>query len=411
MKIKNIRAIEVFDSRGNPTVMAEVMLDCGARGQAMVPSGASTGAHEAVELRDNDMDRLNGKGVKIAVNNIETVIKDALIGRDASDQKKIDSVMLSLDGTENKANLGANAILAVSIANLRAAANCSGMPLWRYMGGVMKGRMPLPMMNIINGGAHADNSLDIQEFMIMPVGAKSFKQGMRMCVETYHALKKGLKRAGKSTAVGDEGGFAPDFKNEVEAIDFIINAVNTTGYKYNEDIRLSIDAAATEWFKGGKYKMPKSGRDFTGTDLCAYWRDLASEYSIASIEDAAAEDDMETWRDLTKIAKGKFQLVGDDLFVTNPKRLEYGIKEKIANAILIKPNQIGTVTETLETIVMAKQNLYATVISHRSGETGDTFIADLAVATDAGQIKTGAPCRSERCEKYNRLLCIENDFF
>lgn len=411
MKIKNIRAIEVFDSRGNPTVMAEVMLDCGARGQAMVPSGASTGAHEAVELRDNDMDRLNGKGVKIAVNNIETVIKDALIGRDASDQKKIDSVMLSLDGTENKANLGANAILAVSIANLRAAANCSGMPLWRYMGGVMKGRMPLPMMNIINGGAHADNSLDIQEFMIMPVGAKSFKQGMRMCVETYHALKKGLKRAGKSTAVGDEGGFAPDFKNEVEAIDFIINAVNTTGYKYNEDIRLSIDAAATEWFKGGKYRMPKSGRDFTGTDLCAYWRDLASEYSIASIEDAAAEDDMETWRDLTKIAKGKFQLVGDDLFVTNPKRLEYGIKEKIANAILIKPNQIGTVTETLETIMMAKQNLYATVISHRSGETGDTFIADLAVATDAGQIKTGAPCRSERCEKYNRLLCIENDFF
>lgn len=411
MKIKNIRAIEVFDSRGNPTVMAEVMLDCGARGQAMVPSGASTGAHEAVELRDNDMDRLNGKGVKIAVNNIETVIKDALIGRDASDQKKIDSVMLSLDGTENKANLGANAILAVSIANLRAAANCSGMPLWRYMGGVMKGRMPLPMMNIINGGAHADNSLDIQEFMIMPVGAKSFKQGMRMCVETYHALKKGLKRAGKSTAVGDEGGFAPDFKNEVEAIDFIINAVNTTGYKYNEDIRLSIDAAATEWFKGGKYRMPKSGRDFTGNDLCTYWRDLASEYSIASIEDAAAEDDMETWRDLTKIAKGKFQLVGDDLFVTNPKRLEYGIKEKIANAILIKPNQIGTVTETLETIVMAKQNLYATVISHRSGETGDTFIADLAVATDAGQIKTGAPCRSERCEKYNRLLCIENDFF
>lgn len=411
MKIKNIRAIEVFDSRGNPTVMAEVLLDCGAKGQASVPSGASTGVHEAVELRDNDMDRLNGKGVKTAVNNIETVIRDALIGRDASDQKKIDSVMLQLDGTENKSNLGANAILAVSIANLRAAANCSGMPLWRYMGGVMKGRMPLPMMNIINGGAHADNSLDIQEFMIMPVGAKNFKQGMRMCVETYHALKKGLKRAGKSTAVGDEGGFAPDFKNEVEAIDFIISAVNSTGYKYNEDIRISLDAAASEWFKNGKYKMPKSGREFTGNDLCAYWRDLASEYSIASIEDAAAEDDMETWKDLTKIAKGNFQLVGDDLFVTNPRRLEYGIKEKIANAILIKPNQIGTVTETLETIMMAKQNLYATVISHRSGETGDTFIADLAVATDAGQIKTGAPCRSERCEKYNRLLCIENDFF
>jgi len=408
--IKNIKAWEVLDSRGNPTVEAEIFSSCGKSARASVPSGASTGVHEAVELRDDDSTRYGGKGVLKAVHNIESTIKDALVGRNCMDQCKIDTVLRNVDGTENKSNLGANATLAVSIANARLAAKCVGVPFYKYIGGINAYMMPLPMMNILNGGAHAGNNLDIQEFMIMPVSAKSFAVGVKMCSEIYHTLKKLLVSQGLSVGVGDEGGFAPDLDSEEEAIELIMRAVEKAGYKLYEDVKIALDVASSEWYENGIYRMPKKGTEMSGEELCEYYSHLAECYPILSIEDGAAEDDMETWDILTKKLSKKIQLVGDDLFVTNTKRLKKGIDKKIANAILIKPNQIGTVTETLEAIHLAKEKGYGTIISHRSGETEDTFIADLAVGTNAGQIKTGAPCRSERNAKYNKLLKIESYF-
>jgi len=410
MIIKNIKAYEILDSRGNPTIEAEIFSSCGKSAKASVPSGASTGVHEAVELRDDDSSRFNGKGVLKAVCNVENTIKDALLGKCCLEQEKIDRIMLEADGTENKSNLGANAILAVSIANARLAAKCVGVPFHKYIGGINAYMMPLPMMNILNGGAHADNNIDIQEFMIMPVSAKSFAVGIKMCSEIYHTLKKLLSSQGYSTGVGDEGGFAPDLDSEEEAIELIMRATEKAGYKLYDDIKIALDVASSEWYENGMYKMPKKGTVMTGEELCTYYEHLIECYPILSIEDGAAEDDMETWDHLTKKLSKKIQLVGDDLFVTNTKRLQKGIDKKIANSILIKPNQIGTVTETLQAIHLAKENGYGTVISHRSGETEDSFIADLAVGTNAGQIKTGAPCRSERNSKYNRLLEIESNF-
>ncbi len=410
MIIKNIKAYEILDSRGNPTIEAEIFSSCGKSAKASVPSGASTGVHEAVELRDDDSSRFNGKGVLKAVCNVENTIKDALLGKCCLEQEKIDRIMLEADGTENKSNLGANAILAVSIANARLAAKCVGVPFHKYIGGINAYMMPLPMMNILNGGAHADNNIDIQEFMIMPVSAKSFAVGIKMCSEIYHTLKKLLSSQGYSTGVGDEGGFAPDLDSEEEAIELIMRATEKAGYKLYDDIKIALDVASSEWYENGMYKMPKKGTVMTGEELCTYYEHLIECYPILSIEDGAAEDDMETWDHLTKKLSKKIQLVGDDLFVTNTKRLQKGIDKKIANSILIKPNQIGTVTETLQAIHLAKENGYGTVISHRSGETEDSFIADLAVGTNAGQIKTGAPCRSERNSKYNKLLEIESNF-
>lgn len=409
MIIKNIKAWEILDSRGNPTIEAEIYSACGKCARASVPSGASTGVHEAVELRDNDSERYFGKGVLKAVHNIESTIKDALVGINCMEQKKIDNILCNIDGTENKTNLGANAILAVSIANARLAANCLGLSLYKYIGGINSYMMPLPMMNILNGGAHAGNNIDIQEFMIMPVSAKSFASGVKMCSEIYHTLKKILSAGGYSTGVGDEGGFAPDLDSEEEAIELIMNATEKAGYKLYEDVKIALDVASSEWYKNGIYTMPKKGTEMSGEELCDYYAHLTDCYPIISIEDGAAEDDAETWDLLTKKLSKKIQLVGDDLFVTNTKRLKWGIDRKIANAILIKPNQIGTVTETLEAIRMAKEKGYGTIISHRSGETEDTFIADLAVGVNAGQIKTGAPCRSERNAKYNRILKIESE--
>ncbi len=406
--IKEIHAKEVLDSRGNPAVEAVVRSDCG-EGMAGVPSGASTGIWEAHELRDGG-DRYNGKGVLNAVGNINGFIADKLKGFDVLDQRGIDRLLCELDGTKNKSSLGANAILGVSLAAAKCAAASLGLPLYRYIGGADAHVMPVPMMNILNGGAHSNNALDIQEFMIMPAGALTFQDGLRKSAEVFYALKALLDRDGYTTAVGDEGGFAPDLKRDEEAIEYIIRAVESAGFRMGEDFNIAIDAASSEWTKkGGGYLQPKSGRSFSREELVEYWAELCEKYPIRSIEDGMGEEDIDGWRLLTSRLGRSVQLVGDDLFVTNTQRLKAGIKEEAANAILIKPNQIGTLTEALDAIETAKRAGYATVISHRSGETCDTSIADIAVATNAGQIKTGAPSRGERTSKYNRLLWIEEE--
>ena len=408
--IADIIAREILDSRGNPTVEADVILSSGVVGRAAVPSGASTGEHEAIELRDNDKERYLGKGVQMAVQNITETIAPALAGADATDQMSIDASLIELDGTPNKGNLGANAILAVSMATARAAAQELGLPLWRYLGGPLTRVMPVPMMNILNGGAHATNTVDLQEYMIIPVGAESFAEGLRMGTEVFHALKKVLVKRKLSTGVGDEGGFAPDLKSDEEAITVVLEAIEAAGYQPGQQIALALDCAASELFKGGKYTFKKSGagtRDAAGmVELYPSWID---KYPIVSIEDGLAEDDWDGWKQLTEAIGDRCQLVGDDLFVTNTERLARGIEEGIANSILIKVNQIGTLTETLEAIEMARSAGYLSVISHRSGESEDAFIADLAVATNAGQIKTGSASRSDRVAKYNQLLRIEED--
>jgi enolase len=406
--IADIQAREILDSRGNPTIEADVILSSGVVGRAAVPSGASTGEHEAIELRDNDAERYGGKGVLLAVQNIEETIAPALAGADATDQMGIDTALIEMDGTPNKANLGANAILAVSMATARAAAQELGLPLWRYLGGPLTRVMPVPMMNILNGGAHATNTVDFQEYMIIPVGAETFSDGLRMGVDVFHALKKVLMKRKLSTGVGDEGGFAPDLKSDEEAITVVLEAIEAAGYTPGQDIALALDCAASELFKDGKYTFKKSGggtRDAGGmVELYTKWID---EYPIVSIEDGLAEDDWDGWKLLTESIGERCQLVGDDLFVTNTERLARGIEGGIANSILIKVNQIGTLTETLEAIEMARSAGYLSVISHRSGETEDTFIADLAVGTGAGQIKTGSASRTDRVAKYNQLLRIE----
>jgi enolase len=403
-----IHAREILDSRGNPTVEAEVSLSGGATGRAAVPSGASTGEHEAVELRDGDDARYKGKGVLKAVENVEGEIAQALGGMDASQQRDIDMRMLDLDGTENKGRLGANAILAVSMASARAVANQLDIPLYRYLGGVNGNILPVPMMNILNGGAHADNNVDFQEFMAMPVGAESFAEALRWGAEVFHTLKGVLKKRGYNTAVGDEGGFAPSLKSNVEAIEVILEAIQQAGYTPGEQISIALDPAASEFFKDGKYVFKKSDKsEKTSEQMVRFWADWARQYPIVSLEDGLAEDDWDGWKMLTDELGDKIQLVGDDLFVTNPERLARGIDGGVANSILIKVNQIGTLSETLDAIEMARRNSYTAVISHRSGETEDTFIADLAVATGAGQIKTGSASRTDRVAKYNQLLRIE----
>lgn len=406
-KIKSIRGLEVIDSRGNPTVEAVVELTSGAIGRAIVPSGASTGTHEAVELRDGDKNRYLGKGVQNAVANVNGRIARALKGLDARAQKAIDGRMMDLDGTDNKGSLGANAILAVSLATAHAAANAAGLPLYRYLGGAKAKTLPVPMMNILNGGAHADNNVDVQEFMILPVGAPSFREAMRYGAEIFHALKKILKAKKLNTAVGDEGGFAPDLPSNAAALAVIAEAVEAAGYKLGKDIYLGLDVASSEFFKDGKYHLEGEGRSFTSAEFADYLAGLVKEYPILTIEDGMGEGDWEGWKLLTKKLGKKVQLVGDDLFVTNPKIFHSGIEAKVANAILIKPNQIGTLTETLEAIRMADRAGYAAVVSHRSGESEDSSIADIAVATTATQIKTGSLCRSDRMAKYNQLLRIE----
>jgi enolase len=407
----NISAIigrEVLDSRGNPTVEAEVQLGSGTFGTAIVPSGASTGEHEAVELRDGDTQRFLGKGVLKAVENVNGEIADALANWDAADQRGLDQKMIELDGTENKGRLGANAILAVSMAAARAAANEYGLPLYRYLGGAAANTLPTPMMNILNGGAHADNNVDFQEFMVMPVGAESFSEGLRWGVEVFHTLKGVLKKRGYNTAVGDEGGFAPSVKSNVEAIEVVLEAINQAGYKAGEEIAIALDPAASEFYQDGKYVFKKSDKSTKSSDdMVRYWAKWVNDYPIVSIEDGLSENDWEGWSNLTKEVGGKIQLVGDDLFVTNVQFLQEGIDKGVANAILIKVNQIGTVSETLDAIDLARRNAYTSIISHRSGETEDTFIADLAVATGAGQIKTGSASRTDRIAKYNQLLRIE----
>lgn len=412
LAIDHVKGREIIDSRGNPTVEAEVVLTDGTSCTGAVPSGASTGEFEAVELRDGDKARFGGKGVQTAVNNINTLICDAVKGLDPQDIYGVDRVMLDLDGTPNKSKLGANAILAVSMASARAAAESLGIPLYRFLGGLTGNNLPVPMMNILNGGAHAGNSVDTQEFMIMPVGAPSFKEALRRCTEVFHALQKILKSEGNTTAVGDEGGFAPDLKDDSDAIEYILKAVEKAGYKAGTDFVLAIDAAASEWKseKGkGYYHQPKSGRKFTSDELISHWEELVAKYPILSIEDGLDEDDWDGWRNMTTRLGDKIQLVGDDLFVTNTQRLSKGIDSACANSILIKLNQIGSVSETLEAIKMAHKAGYTAVTSHRSGETEDTTIADLAVALNTRQIKTGAPSRSERVAKYNRLLRIEEE--
>ena len=413
--IESVRALEVIDSRGNPTVQVEVVTEDGFSGVAMVPSGASTGSFEAVELRDGDKERYLGKGVLKAVENVNEVIAPKLEGMNVFEQAKIDKMMIELDGTENKGKLGANAMLGVSLAVARAAAASLGMSLYNYIGGVNAKELPVPMMNIMNGGKHADSSLSVQEFMIMPVGAKTFTECMRMGIEVYHNLKKVLKSKGYSTGVGDEGGFAPNLGSEEEAVELILEAVRQAGYVPGEDVCLALDVAATEMFDEAK-KIGKDGYYFWKTDefktrdeMVDFIVSLAEKYPIISIEDGLAEEDWESWKKLTDRIGDKVQLVGDDLFVTNIKRLQKGIDNKTANSILIKLNQIGTLTETLDAIELAKRNGYTAVVSHRSGETEDTTLADVAVATNAGQIKTGAPCRTDRVAKYNRLLNIENE--
>ena len=408
-KIKEVYGRQIIDSRGNPTVEAEVLLECGVRGKAASPSGASTGIYEAHELRDGDKDKYDGKSVFKAVKNINTVIRDNLIGECAADIYEIDNIMIKEDGTENKSNFGANAILAVSVAAAKAAAKAQNVPLYRFLGGASANTIPVPMMNILNGGAHAANTVDTQEFMIMPTGACCYYEGLRWCVEVYHKLHTLLKEKGLTTSVGDEGGFAPNFKSDEETIEFILDAISKAGYEPGKDFKIALDAAASEW-KGegtGSYLMPKSGKIYTTDELIGHWKNLCNKYPIYSIEDPLDEEDWDGWKKITHELGEKIQLVGDDLFVTNTTRLERGINEKCGNSILIKMNQIGTLSETIEAIKMAKKAGFTTIVSHRSGETEDTTIADLAVGLNAGQIKTGAPSRSERVAKYNRLIRIQ----
>ena len=416
LEIDEVKALEVLDSRGNPTVQVEVMLEDGSYGVAMVPSGASTGSFEAVELRDGDKSRYLGKGVLKAVENVNTIIKEKIIGMNAYDQVKLDKALIELDGTENKARLGANATLGVSLAVAKAAACSVGMELYQYIGGTNAKTLPTPMMNIMNGGKHADSTLSVQEFMIMPVGAKTFNECLQMCAEVYHNLKKVLKEKGLATGVGDEGGFAPNVKDEDEALSLIVEAIEKAGYKPGEDICLALDVAATELYdeakkigREGDYHFWKIGVTKTCDEMIDFMEDLVNKYPIISIEDGLAEEDWDGWEKLTDRLGSRIQLVGDDLFVTNINRLQKGIDLGVTNSILIKLNQIGTLTETLDAIELAKKNGYTAVVSHRSGETEDTTLADVAVATNAGQIKTGAPCRTDRVAKYNRLLNIESD--
>ena len=411
LAIEKVIGREIIDSRGNPTVEAEVYLLDGTVGRGVAPSGASTGEFEALELRDGDKSRFGGKGVTKAVENINTVINDALKGVDASDIYAVDTAMIAADGTKDKSNLGANAILAVSIASARAAANALEIPLYRFLGGVNGNRLPVPMMNILNGGAHAANTVDVQEFMIMPVGAPSFKEALRWCAEVFHALAALLKSKGLATSVGDEGGFAPDLASDEEAIQYILDAVKDAGYEPGKDFMIAMDAASSEWKgeKKGEYVLPKAGTKFTSEELIEHWKKLVDKYPIISIEDALDEEDQEGWQKLTAELGDKVQLVGDDLFVTNTERLSKGIELGCGNSILIKLNQIGSVSETLEAIKMAHKAGYTAISSHRSGETEDTTIADLAVALNTCQIKTGAPSRSERVAKYNQLLRIEEE--
>lgn len=407
--IENVCAREILDSRGNPTVEVDVLLDDGTVGRAAVPSGASTGVHEAVELRDGDKDRFGGKGVSKAVDNVNEAIADVIIGLDPTRQVEIDQAMIRLDGTPNKGKLGANAILGVSLAVAKAAANAVGLPLYQYLGGVNAKELPVPMMNILNGGAHADNNVDIQEFMIMPVGTDSFAEALRINAEIYQALKKVLKGKGLATAVGDEGGFAPNLESNEEALQVIVEAIEKAGYKPGEQVRLAIDTAASELFEDGKYNLKGEGVVKIADEMVEWYASLCEKYPIVSIEDGLAEDDWDGWKKLTDALGKKVQLVGDDLFVTNVERLQKGIEQGVANAILIKLNQIGTLTETLDAIEMAKRAGYTAIVSHRSGETEDTTIADVVVGTNAGQIKSGAPCRTDRVAKYNQLLRIEED--
>ena len=412
--IEDVQALEVLDSRGNPTIQVEVLLEGGYKGVALVPSGASTGSFEAVELRDNDKTRYMGKGAQKAVENVNKKISKKIIGMNAYNQRKIDEELILLDDTLNKSNLGANSTLGVSLAVARAAAKSLNMELYNYIGGINARILPIPMMNILNGGKHSDNNINIEEFMIMPIGSITFAERLKRGVEVYHTLKKVLKEKGYSVAVGDEGGFAPNLKNEEEALEYIVEAIKKAGYAPGKEIALALDIASTEMYEEAQ-KIGKNGYYFWKTDILKtkeemiqYIEDLCEKYPIISVEDGLAEEDWEGWKKLTKDLGNKIQLVGDDLFVTNKKRLERGIREEVANSILIKPNQIGTLTETLDTIQRAKEKGYRTIISHRSGETEDTTIADLAVAVNAGQIKTGAPCRTDRVAKYNRLLNIEN---
>ncbi|TWA67472.1 enolase [Azospirillum baldaniorum] len=405
--ITEIHAREILDSRGNPTVEVDVLLESGAFGRAAVPSGASTGAHEAVELRDGDKGRYGGKGVLKAVESVNGEIFDAIAGLDGSNQRALDLAMIELDGTPNKGRLGANAILGVSLAVAKASAEEAALPLFRYVGGAFANLLPVPMMNIINGGAHADNPIDIQEFMVMPVGAESAAEAIRMGSEIFQALKKKLKDAGHNTNVGDEGGFAPNLASTEDALGFVMKAIEAAGYKPGDDVMLAIDAASTEFFKNGKYELAGEGKSLAPEQMVSYWADLVGRYPIISIEDGMAEDDWEGWKALTDAIGSKVQLVGDDLFVTNPARLADGIKKGVGNSILVKVNQIGTLSETLEAVDMAHKAGYTAVLSHRSGETEDSTIADLAVATNCGQIKTGSLSRSDRLAKYNQLIRIE----
>ena len=406
-KIKVVMGREIFDSRGNPTVEVDVILDNGIMATGAVPSGASTGTREAVELRDGDKKRLMGKGVLKAVENVNKIIAPALIGKDPKKQKEIDRLMIELDGTENKGKLGANAILGVSMAVAKAAAQDEGLPIFQYLGGKKANRLPLPFLNILNGGKHADNNVDIQEFMIAPCGAPTFREAFRYAVETYHNLKSVIKAKGQFTSVGDEGGFAPNLSSNEEAIELIIAGIEKAGYKPGKDIAIALDPAASEFYEDGKYIMKADNSKLSSKEMVSYYAKLVSKYPIVSIEDGLAENDWEGWKILTKELGGKIQLVGDDIFVTNKKILAEGIKQGIANSVLIKLNQIGTVTETLETVELAKKEGYTCMFSHRSGETEDAFLADIVVATGCGQIKTGAPARSERVAKYNQLIRIE----
>ena len=406
--ITNILAREVLDSRGNPTVEVEVLLENGATGRAIVPSGASTGEHEAVELRDGGK-RFLGKGVLQAVSNVNSEIRDLLLGLDGLDQQTIDKKLIALDGTENKSRLGANALLGVSLAVARAASSARNLPLYKSVGGDNANTLPVPMMNVLNGGMHADNNIDLQEFMIMPIGATRFSEGLQWGVETYHTLKSLLKAKGLSTSVGDEGGFAPNLANNESAIEFLVDAITRAGFKPGVDIAIALDPAMSELYKDSRYHMAGENKIFTSDELAEWWVSLVDKYPIVSIEDGMAQDDWDGWEALSSALGQRIQLVGDDLFVTNTKRLQQGIDRKIANSILIKVNQIGTLTETLNAISLAKKNNYTSVMSHRSGETEDSTIADLAVATNCGQIKTGAPARSDRVAKYNQLLRIEHD--
>ena len=409
MNIRSVRGREVMDSRGNPTVAVEVMMADGARGMALVPSGASTGAHEAVELRDGDKKRYGGKGVLKAVAHVNGEIAQALIGRDGTDQEGLDRALIALDGTANKGRLGANAILGASLAVAHAMAASAGAPLYRYLGGDRATLLPVPMMNILNGGKHAENSTDFQEFMVMPVGATTFGEGLRMGAEVYHALHDVLHERGLSTTVGDEGGFAPSLPTNEAAVEVVLEAIERAGYRAGRDLVIALDPATTELYEGGAYVLAREGRTLSSEEMVAHWRNWMERYPIVSIEDGMAEDDWAGWNGLQAAIGGEMQLVGDDLYVTNTRRIERGIKERSSNAVLIKLNQIGSLTETLEAIRMTQGAGWNAIISHRSGETEDTTIADLAVATGAGQIKTGAPARGERVAKYNRLLAIEEE--